>query len=166
MRKLTTMAAVTGVAAMLLPGATAAQPVPGAEAGTCLERLSTLDRRMEQDGFWLVGYRANLGWTGVSTPPGTEPNVGTRAPGLPRLGSAPARDAGSESRTGHSPFVGMDWQTAPAEALRTLFAAAQILGQSSREEPCRVVLAAAEQDYEGFVAQLRRAGVEPARSRA
>jgi hypothetical protein len=59
----------------------------------------------------------------------------------------------------------VDWQSAPAQALRMLFAAAQILGPSGREEPCRAVLAAAGQDYDGYVAQLRRAGVEPAEIR-
>jgi hypothetical protein len=148
MRAFTTGVAAAVVAAAMLAGPGAA----GAAPATCLDGLNALDRRMEADGFWLSGYRASLGWTGVATPPGTEPNMGMRAPGL----AAP--DAGPEG----SPFAGVDWQTAPAQALRMLFAAAQILGQSGREEPCRAVLAAAEADYDGYVAQLRRTGVGPA----
>lgn len=42
-------------AAMLLAGPAAAQ------GSSCLDELGALDRRMEQDGFWLSGYRASLG---------------------------------------------------------------------------------------------------------
>jgi hypothetical protein len=164
MRGFRTGMAAAVAAVMMLGGPAAAQGL------SCLDGLGALDRRMEQDGFWLSGYRASLGWTGVATPPGTEPNMGLRAPGLLAPGGAavagitPARpDPGADP--GASPFAGVDWQTAPAQALRMLFAAGQILGQSGREEPCRAVLAAAEQDYEGYVAQLRRAGVEPAEIR-
>jgi hypothetical protein len=154
-------------AAMLLAGPSGAR---SASAASCLDGLGALDRRMEQDGFWLSGYRASLGWTGVATPPGTEPNMGMRAPGLVAPGGAAAGIAPARPNPGAdpgaSPFAGMDWQTAPAQALRMLFAAAQVLGQSGQEEPCRAVLAAAEQGYEGYVVQLRRAGVEPAEIRS
>jgi hypothetical protein len=158
--------------AMLLAGPSAGQTV---SATSCLDGLGVLDHRMDQDGFWLSGYCASLGWTGVPTPPGTEPNMGMRAPGLAAPGGvapggvaagiAPVRSdraGGSAANSPISPFAGVDWQTAPAQALRMLFAAGQILGQSGREEACRAVLAAAEQDYDGYVGQLRRAGVEPA----
>jgi hypothetical protein len=161
------MAAGLAVATLLAGPAAGQSP----QAASCLDGLGALDQRMEQDGFWLSGFRASLGWTGVATPPGTEPNMGRRAPGLmapggaAAAGIAPARpDPGAESVA--SPFAGVDWQTAPAQALRMLFAAAQILGQSGREEACQAVLAAAGQDYDGYVAQLRRAGVEPAEIRS
>jgi hypothetical protein len=160
--RLAKLMTATLAAAILSSGTAAIRP---AAAATCLDGLGALDQRMEQDGFWLSGYRANPGWTGVSTPPGTQPNMGMRAAPMadaaPVPGAAGARpDAGPDAAA--SPFAGVDWQTAPAQALRVLFASAQILGQSRREDACRAVLAAAEQDYEGYIAQLRQAGVEPA----
>lgn len=165
---LTTRMAAGLALVTLLAGPAAAQ---GAPSASCLDSLGALDRRMDQDGFWLSGYRASLGWSGVATPPGTEPNMGVRAPGLVApggavaAGAAPTRPpAGTDARTdgGVSPFAAVDWDGAPAQALRMLFAAAQILGQTGREEPCRAVLAAAEQDYEGYIERLRQAGVRPA----
>ncbi len=171
MRGVTMLAAATLVAASLVTKPGGAQPAQDAAAGSCLDALGALDRRMEGDGFWLSGYRASHGWTGVATPPGTEPNLGVRAPGLvagggaAAAGIAPLRPGGEADADTTSPFARVDWRTAPAQALRTLFAAAQILGQAGREETCRAVLAEAEQGYEGYVAQLRQAGVEPAQIR-
>ena len=66
-----------------------------AQGSSCLEGLGALDRRMEQDGFWLSGHLSGRGQAGVATPPGMEPDLGMRALGL----VAPARhpvEAGGE----------------------------------------------------------------------
>jgi sporulation protein YlmC with PRC-barrel domain len=160
--------------ALMLANPAAAQaptaPAPGAVQAGCLEGLTALDQRMEEDGFWLAGFRASHGWTGVSAPPGTQPNLGGRAPALvgsmPAAGATTAGDQAGGGEAVRGPFAGMNWSTAPAQALRTLFGAAQILAQAGREEPCRVVLAEAERGYDGFVAQLRAAGVQPAEIRS
>jgi hypothetical protein len=158
MRTLTRWTAAAVAAGTVLAGAAVAQPA----GGRCLDDLGALDRRMDGDGFWLSGYRASLGWTGVATPAGTQPNLGLRAPGLAGPELSPGRDGAGAPHDGTSPFAGVNWQAAPAQALRTLFGAAQVLGQSGREEACRAVLTAAEADYEGYVAQLRQAGSTPA----
>ncbi|MCB4821321.1 PRC-barrel domain-containing protein [Roseicella aerolata] len=167
---LAVLLAIAGPAAAQAPPPAGDPARPGAEpAGTaCQEALAALDRRMDAEGFWVSGYRASFGWSGVSAPPGTEPNLGARAPGLvaaggaPVAGVAPARPAGREAEATANPFAGADWRAAPAQAVRTLFAAAQILAQNGKEEACQAVLAEAQDSYDAFVAQLREAGVDPA----
>lgn len=184
---------VTGLA--LAPGqamaqqsrdGTGQQPAGPGVAQNCMNDLSAFGQEMRDDGFWLSGYRTAYGWgtyrpIGEQTaamPPGTAPNMGAGPPGLttgPAAGGgAPAPAAQAERGTAASdrpgaaasPFARVDWQSAPTEALRTLYAAAHILAQNGSEQPCQAVLAEARDLYGAYVHTLRQAGVEPGEIRS
>lgn len=178
-RLLQTSAIATAL--LVLPGIAAAQtaqPQPNQQpaqqasgAGQCTDELAAFGRQMNEDGFWLSGYRRGAGWgsatyasgrtaaTGTAAmPPGTAPNVGTgaTAPAAPATGGGAAAD----------PFAGVQWSRAPDQALRTLYAAAHIFAENNDDQACRMVLNETRQLYNSYTERLRQAGVEPGEVRS
>ncbi len=166
-------------ALLVLPGIAAAQTSQSGQsrpaqqasgAGQCTDELAAFGRQMNEDGFWLSGYRRGAGWgsatyasgrtaaTGTpAMPPGTAPNVGTgaTAPAAPAAGGGTVAD----------PFAGVQWSRAPDQALRTLYAAAHIFAENNDPEACRMVLNQTRQLYKSYTERLRQAGVEPSEVR-
>ncbi len=98
-------------------------------AEKCLNDLRTFDNQMEKDGYWLGGSGYGYGYPmegyGFIGPPMTD---------------------------GH---VGIGYQNArPGYELRTLVAAANILAQQGRQQPCEDVLAATRDIYKIYVAEM------------
>ncbi|WP_135466700.1 PRC-barrel domain-containing protein [Crenalkalicoccus roseus] len=143
-------------AALLGPGAAAAQQgAPPAAARIqaqggqqCLQELAAFGRQMEQDGYWLAGYRRHYGW-GVYGARPVEPAL--RAPGV-----APA--PGTEAA---DPWRGLRWRMAPGQELSALFRAAAVLAQRGEGHLCHAVLTELRDIYAEYVQQLRQAGVQP-----
>ena len=98
-------------------------------AEKCLNDLRTFDNQMEKDGYWLGGSGYGYGYPmegyGFIGPPMTD---------------------------GH---VGIGYQNArPGYELRTLVAAANILAQQGRQQPCEDVLAATRDIYKIYMAEM------------
>lgn len=174
-RLLQTSAIATAL--LVLPGITAAQTAQpqssqrpaqqAAGAGQCTDELAAFGRQMNEDGFWLSGYRRGAGWGSATyasgrtaamgtpaVPPGTAPNVGTGA-------TAPAAPAAGGGAAVADPFAGVQWSRAPDQALRTLYAAAHIFAENNDDQACRMVLNETRQLYNSYTERLRQAGVEP-----
>jgi sporulation protein YlmC with PRC-barrel domain len=140
-------------------------------AEQCLLDLRAFNERAVQEGYWLAGRRTGWGATqdlegyGVAdphamppgpqpgVPPGTplvEPGARTPAPGLGEAGGVGVPDAA---------FMGV---ISPRHEMRTLFAAAEILGYRGHDDGCRIILGELEQVFDQHIARLREAGLEPA----
>jgi sporulation protein YlmC with PRC-barrel domain len=140
-------------------------------AQQCLADLRAFNERAVDEGYWLAGRRTGWGATrdlegyGVAdphamppgpqpgVPPGTplvEPGARTPAPGLGEAGGVGVPDAA---------FMGV---ISPRHEMRTLFAAAEILGYRGHDDGCRLVLSELRQVFDDHIARLREAGLEPA----
>ncbi|WBV43329.1 PRC-barrel domain-containing protein [Pseudoroseomonas cervicalis] len=150
-----------------------AQARPGGDnrqqAEQCLRDLTAFSEHMEQEGYWLTGYRQGFGWSGLGAGAGADgarpPSTGTPA-GAPasRQGDAaaprPAEAAAQEGETA-GPWANLGWRTAPAQELGTLYRAAAVLAHRGDEQTCQAVLGKAREAYDSYAGQLREAGVEP-----
>lgn len=157
---LAALTVVPGLAVAQQPPAQ--QPAGQARMSQCGQEVAAFGRTMNEEGFWLSGYRRGYGWYAPGLAPGGLPPMAARTPpvaGTPPAAGAPAAGAGA-------PFGNVDWGTAPAQALRTLYAAAHVLDQNGSDQACRTVVAEARQMYAAYTAQLREAGVEPGELRS
>ncbi len=121
-------------------------------AQQCREDLLAFGERVDQDGYWLTGWRSGGAagpMTATTPPPATVPS--TPAGGTATVG-APAAVG---------PWGNMGWQQAPAHELGTLYDAAYILSARGDQAGCEAVLAELDQVYGEYTTQLREAGVEP-----
>jgi sporulation protein YlmC with PRC-barrel domain len=129
------------------------QAQPRQVAQQCLNDLHALNRQMDQDGYWLAGWGTRWG-----TP--AQPTTGrapARAPGA--TGAAPPA---STSGVARSPWGQQQFGLAsPRYQIRVLHSATQVLAHRGDEQVCQQMLAQTRAVYEGYVAQLRQAGVEP-----
>ncbi|MET4700163.1 sporulation protein YlmC with PRC-barrel domain [Constrictibacter sp. MBR-5] len=105
----------------------------------CRQDLTALGQTMQEDGYWLSGYRS-YGTT-------------VAAPGATATPSAAGRTMG--------PWGDVGWETRPHVEMRTLYRAADILAQRGNEEACREVLDATRTTYREYAQQLEGMGVQP-----
>lgn len=161
-------AAIAGLLATtsLAAAQTETQPVQGQTPGQpqvaepCMSDLQRLGEHMNQEGYWLSGYR--WGGVGYGVPPagglaGTTP--------APAVGPDPAMTA--QPGSAGDPLVrdgawgGLDWPGSPHREIRTLYEAALILARSGDQQACQSVVEALADRYGSYVQELQAAGVEP-----
>lgn len=114
-----------------------AQPGQQQVAQQCQEDLAAFRARMDEDGYWLTGWRY-----GGAAQPAAPPVEGAGAP----VGG---------------PWGSVAWQHAPHYELGTLYEAAAILARRGDEQGCQTVLAELTQLYDRYTQELRQAGVDP-----
>ncbi|MCW8086188.1 PRC-barrel domain-containing protein [Sabulicella glaciei] len=163
------------------PPGQAAQAQSQGQAGAenCQAEVNAFGRTMEEEGFWLDGYRQGMATTpaaagamprGTAVPPGTAPNMGQGAGGRSDTSTATtgqqAAPAAQQQAAPRDPMARMDWSAAPVQSLRTLYAAAHVLAANGSDAACRTVLAEARQLYGAYTAQIRQAGIEPGEIRS
>jgi len=115
--------------------ATAAATAEVAPAKQCLKDLQAFDSGLHKDGYWLDGGGDGYGYPVY----GYGFNFGDRY-----------GDAGRYSNA------------RPGYEVRTLIAAARILGRNGQQAPCESVLGAARDRYSVYAAELRAGKVPPA----
>lgn len=159
-------------AALLIPALAVAQEQPQVletqgqaqpqVAQECLDELERLSQRMDEDGYWLSGYRYGPGYGyGVY---GYGPGIGGPAaappidPGRPAQPVAP--DPNVTDRT-DGPWGAATWASAPGTEIQTLTSAAYVLAARGNEQACEAVLAAAATAYGNYVSDLEEAGIDP-----
>lgn len=173
--KIVGLAATLGLAlpAYAQQGTTERSEQPRAsQQSQCLQNLGALAEQMNEDGYWLAGYRG-YGVDAFGNPyarrapvggaPGAGSPAGTPAPEgeAGRAPPAPEADAGRPAGVRPSPWAGMTWPERPHNEIRILFRAANVLANRGNEEGCMTVLNAAEQRYNDYTSQLADVGVDP-----
>lgn len=141
-------------------------------ARQCLEDLRAFNVQMNQDGFWLSG------WGGPGTQADLRPGARTTASNTPDAtrriaasGNVPANQSPAARAPNtqdnavtqpRPPWGGHSWGIAsPPYQIRTLYTAANVLGQRGDQQTCGAVLAEMKDIYGDYAARLRQAGVEP-----
>jgi sporulation protein YlmC with PRC-barrel domain len=142
-------------------------------AEQCLADLEALGARMNEEGWWLTGYRPGVG---AVDPAAAPPAATAPAPTVSGADRAARVGAGPEAQPGAtspgtapmaaddpmaSPWADVGWTASPRYEMRTLYSAANILGQRGNEEGCQAVLAELENTYGQYVVQLEELGVQP-----
>lgn len=140
----------------------------------CLADLQAFARRASEDGYWVTGW--GVGWGGMGPAVGTADPLATGtavAPGATATGMAPPAAApapmpaegvraGAPHGPGGQPQMGTTAvETSPRLQIRTLYGAANVLAQRGNEQGCRTVLQELVGIYDGFVQDLREAGIQP-----
>jgi sporulation protein YlmC with PRC-barrel domain len=131
-------------------------------AQRCLDDLGALEARMNEEGFWLTGWRG--GATMGPAAPGAAGMPPAGAAGVGAGGTAPPPDPGAAMGVGEAgagPWGGVGWADAPRHELRALHTAAVVLGRRGDEQACQAVLGELAEMYDRYVGELRAAGVEP-----
>lgn len=115
-------------------------------ARQCLQDLRSFGAKVNDEGYWLTGYRS---WN---------PGLYGTYDGAPaaRVDAPPAANAPA-----NGPYGAMQWDMAPGSQLRALYAAAQVYGQRGEQKRCQTVLNDLERVYGDYSEQLAEAGVEP-----
>lgn len=144
------------------------QGAGGEVARACLDELQQLAARMDDDGYWLTGWGSRWGY-------GIGP-MGAPAAAGPRVSTAPVTppaDSATDQRERAQMDVAPDnrlgpWGPgtrygimAPSYQIRTLYAAANVLAHRNDQDGCEAVTAELKQLYNGYVQELRTAGIEP-----
>jgi sporulation protein YlmC with PRC-barrel domain len=125
-------------------------------AQQCLDDLAAFRERMDEEGYWLTGWRdMGVGYgvphAGAAGAPPPDTTGGTAA-GAPPPATAP---------TMAGPWGGVGWAQSPNVELRALYTAAGVFARRGDEQGCQTVLSELNQMYDQYSAQLRQAGVEP-----
>lgn len=121
--------------------ATVATAPAAKPARQCLTDLTAFHGQMQKDGYWRGGsvYGYGYGYYGYGYDYGAGPSsamTGSTAPGAAEYGRA-----------------------RPGYDIRTLLAAAQILGQSGKQAACEVLLGETRDTYNRYAAELRNGNV-------
>ncbi|MGE0225509.1 MAG: PRC-barrel domain-containing protein [Acetobacteraceae bacterium] len=135
----------------------------GAQVATqCLTDLRQLSQKMNQDGFWLSGWRAyGPGYRGVGYA-GTgygAPGAAT-TPGIPAPGTLANTDR-ADANQGASPWGNVQWPVPPLTELRTLYAASYVLARNGDQQTCETLVSKTRDAYGRYVSQLQAQGVQP-----
>lgn len=163
-----------------------ARPAQGTNPGTpqtaqqCLRELTAFGRQMQNEGFWLSGYRRGYGWgnyglvapesrVGMAAPPapaGTAPAGHAQAgAGASPAGNTPVQsggaNAGPQQPSPTGPWGDMNWSMAPGQEIGILYNAAAVLAHRGKEQACESVLDALKSTYAEDARQMRQAGVQP-----
>lgn len=124
------------------PQQQAAQPIDSGKQNavgqSCEKDLAKFDARMRQDDFWVAGWGSRYA-APMATP------------------AAANATAGPWGR--NTALYGWD---SPRYQVRALHAAATVLAHRGDETACSQVVAELSRLYEGYLADLRKAGVKPA----
>lgn len=161
------------------PTGLSARPAQGTNPGTpqtaqqCLRELTAFGRQMQNEGFWLSGYRRGYGWAGYGKI-APESRIGITAPaganaqpgaGAPPAGTLPTQSSGASATAQQAPPTGpwgnMNWSMPPGQEIGILYNAAGVLAHRGNEQACESVLAALKSIYAEDAQQLRQAGVQP-----
>lgn len=124
----------------------AARQAVGIRNSQCLRDVRAFQTKMQKDGYWLNGYR-DMGY-GFFPP---QPAVAT--------GGAAHNNGSGTTKRGSGPWGNGGLTGRPGFDLRTLIAAAVILGRHGNEQSCENVLHSAQNIYHGYTAELARHGV-------
>ncbi|WP_245261689.1 PRC-barrel domain-containing protein [Ancylobacter sp. FA202] len=142
-------------------------------ARQCLDDLRAFNDQMNEDGFWLSGWggagmQADL--RGARTGAAAD-GYATSAPRAPASGNVPANQSPAARAPNtqdnavtqaRPPWGGSSWGIAsPPYQIRTLYAAANVLGQRGDQQTCNDVLAEMKGVYGDYTGRLRQAGIEP-----
>jgi hypothetical protein len=143
---------VSTTAPRLKTNAGAASPAAqhGARAGQvaqqCVNDLQALGLKMDQDGFWLIGYGGGRWGSGTRATTATDP-----AGPIPPSARVQTYPWGDE-------LTGME---SPRYQIRVLYDAATVLAHRGDQPACQAVVTELREIYDQHVARLRQAGVEP-----
>jgi sporulation protein YlmC with PRC-barrel domain len=118
-------------------------------AQQCRNDLQAFGNKMQQDGYWLTGWRGY----GYPMAPVT-PTVAAEQPRA-QLPSDAGANGGTAAVQAGNPWGNVNWQARPGEELRTLYGAANILAQRGNQQGCETVLSAARDSYNHYVADLK-----------
>ena len=141
-----------GVALLCVPAFAQDQPAEQTEtaaAENCRQDLQAFGLQMEEDGYWLAGYRDAWGWRGYGVDPAA-PAIDPAAPVATPGAAAPA-----------APWGAVGWDVSPGYQIRVLYSAAHVLAVRGEDDACQAVLAELRGLYDGYVTQLAEAGIEP-----
>ncbi|MDF1586675.1 PRC-barrel domain-containing protein [Marinimicrococcus flavescens] len=142
-------------------------------AQACLDRLDAFGQQMDEQGYWLTGWRG--GWAGYGVRPGLGTTGMTPVTGggtadvqtqastgdaHPRQGTYASSDGDRQMRD-PGPWGDVGWQMAPRYQIRTLYGAAHILARQGDMEGCRAVTDQLERIHERYTSELQQAGVDP-----
>lgn len=140
-------------------------------ARQCLDNLRAFNDRMNEDGFWLSGWggpgtQADLrpGGRAVDSD-ATSAQRTSAADNVPTNQSPAARAPNTQDNAvtqPRPPWGGRSWGIAsPPYQIRTLYSAANVLGQRGDQQTCSAVLAEMQDVYGDYTGRLKQAGVEP-----
>lgn len=155
-----------------------APTLPGSEqvAEQCLEQLSQVTERMNEEGYWFSGYRQGVGYPAGTMAPAAAPLDPAAAPvdpaAAPADGSqdeatAEASQGGAdeaadgEPRMAANPWAEAGWSRSPGHDIRVLQSAAAVLAHQGDDEGCEYLVARLESTYDEYATELRKAGIEP-----
>lgn len=113
-------------------------------AQQCLQDLVTFEKQAQQDGYWITGWGSR--WNDARPPAAT-----TAAPGA-TAGATMAYPWGPG--TPHGIY-------SPRYQVRTLHAAASVLGHRGDQAACSKVVSELREIYDQHVQDLREAGIKP-----
>jgi sporulation protein YlmC with PRC-barrel domain len=113
-------------------------------AQQCLKDLATFEKQAQQDGYWITGWGSR--WNDARPPAAT-----TAAPGA-AAGATLAYPWGPRTPYG---------MYSPRYQVRTLHAAASVLGHRGDQEACSKVVSELQEIYGRHVQDLREAGIKP-----
>ncbi|WP_051329155.1 PRC-barrel domain-containing protein [Geminicoccus roseus] len=128
-----------------------------AAAEQCRNDLQAMRQKMEEDGYWLSGWRG-AGY-GTAMMPGAPVAAANNDPA--EVDQMAGQDAGVASPVAVGPWGAVGWQTRPHMELRTLYRAASVLAARGKQEACQSVVTAAEAIYQDYSSQLQELGVDP-----
>ncbi|MFC6486947.1 PRC-barrel domain-containing protein [Nitratireductor sp. GCM10026969] len=137
----------------------------GAQASQCMQDLRQLAETLQEDGYWLTGYRGYgttaMGPTagGRATTPGTAPPVPDQQPG--ELAVTPEATDTARDVPGASPWGNVRWEQRPQYEIGVLYEAAYVLANNGDEERCQTMVEATRDRYENYVAELEELGIDP-----
>lgn len=139
--------ATTAIGLISLPAVTVAQEQQDQAmepAQECLDDLRTFGARVNDEGYWITGYRG-------------------ASPGRYGVGGAPVDATGAATPAPMAgPYGEMRWDASPSYELRAIYSAAHVYGLRGEQERCQMLLSDLEQLYGVYSGQLAEAGVEPA----
>lgn len=159
--------------------ASSSQDMQGQQAATsdqqvarqCLDDLHQLGQKMRDDGFWLTGYRSPSNYWGAYGPMGPgaagygagPPPASTTGDSAQQAPQSQAADTGETTQPAQAaqPWGNVEWRVTPGWQIRTLYSAANVLGQQGDQQTCEAVSGKLRQLYQHYVEQLREADVEP-----
>lgn len=160
------------------PTGLSSRPAQGTNPGSrqtaqqCLRELTAFGRQMQNEGFWLSGYRRGYGWgnyglvapesrIGITAPAGPSAQTGAGAPAANAPVQSGGAHAGAQQPPPTGPWGNLNWSMAPGEEIGILYNAAAVLAHRGDEQTCEAVLGALKTAYAEDAQQLRQAGVQP-----
>lgn len=117
----------------------------GAGNSACLKHVQAFQTRMQKDGYWLNGYRG-MGYGFFPAGP------------VVATGGAAHNNGNETTNAGSGPW-GNVGTGRPGYDMRTLTAAAVILGRNGNEQTCETLLHNAQSIYKKYTAVLAQHGV-------